>query len=67
MRDGKTALHLAATDKRVNPSVAKLLIQHGADVNAKDNEGRTPLSLACGETANPQTAQLLREMGAQMD
>ncbi len=33
-RDGATALHLAAGQNHVE--VAKLLLQHAADVNAKD-------------------------------
>jgi hypothetical protein len=33
-RDGRTALHLAAGQNRVE--VAKVLLENGADVNAKD-------------------------------
>jgi ankyrin repeat protein len=39
-----TALHVAAW--RGWPAVAKELIAHGADVNALDGKGRTPLQLA---------------------
>ena len=39
-----TALHAAAW--RAAHDTARLLIEHGADVNAKDGKGRTPLLLA---------------------
>jgi ankyrin repeat protein len=39
--EGKTAL-MHTTD----PETALFLIQHGADVNAKDLKGNTPLSIA---------------------
>jgi ankyrin repeat protein len=38
--------------------IVELLIATGADVNAKNKEGRTPLNWASGETAN-----LLRKHG----
>ena len=43
MRDenGKTPLHIAATHK--NTSMVQLLLEKGADVNAKDNLKRTAL------------------------
>jgi ankyrin repeat protein len=42
--DGLTALHGAA--QRGNKKIAIYLLDHGADVNAKDKHGFTPLSIA---------------------
>jgi ankyrin repeat protein len=42
--NGVTPLHIAAA--RGDTNVAKLLITHKADVNAKDNNGMTPLHYA---------------------
>jgi Ankyrin repeats (many copies) len=46
MRDeeGKTPLHFAADRGLLD--MTKLLISHGADLNAMDSEGQTPLMLA---------------------
>ncbi len=41
---GATALHIAAREK--NLEIAKVLVENGADVNAIDNEGWTPLMRA---------------------
>jgi ankyrin repeat protein len=49
-------LHRAARDGL--KEIAELLIANGADVNAKNNGGRTPLDGAYGETA-----ELLRKHG----
>ena len=65
-----TALHVAAWQSR--PDLVKVLIDRGADVNAKDGKGRTPLLLAnraCTdsywmERATPEPARLLRAAGA---
>ncbi len=65
-----TALHVAAWQSR--PDLVQLLIEHGADVNAQDSKGRTPLVLAnraCSdsywmERATPEPARLLRSAGA---
>ncbi|MHC4112111.1 MAG: ankyrin repeat domain-containing protein, partial [Planctomycetota bacterium] len=49
-----------------SPDVAKLLIDNGADVNAKNEYGRTPLHTAAGG-GNEQMVELLIERGAQVD
>uniref|UniRef100_A0A0N5B832 GIY-YIG domain-containing protein n=1 Tax=Strongyloides papillosus TaxID=174720 RepID=A0A0N5B832_STREA len=46
--DGMTALHLAAMSD--NLPMVKLLLHMGADYNVIDNFGRTPITLAAGES-----------------
>jgi len=68
--NASTALHVAAWQSR--PDLVRLLIEHGADVKARDGKGRTPLLLAdkaCTdsywkERATPEPARLLRAAGA---
>ncbi len=50
-------LHFATTKE-----IAELLIAEGANVNAKDERGKTPLDLAI-QVKNPKTAALLRKHG----
>ena len=52
---GGTPLHYATTK-----AIAELLIANGADVNAKVNDGRTPLDWA---KSYPEIADLLRKHG----
>ncbi|HUS48518.1 MAG TPA: ankyrin repeat domain-containing protein [Phycisphaerae bacterium] len=51
-------MHEAALGGR--KAVAELLIDKGADVNAKDKAGRTPLGVALGE----EVVELLKKHGA---
>ena len=55
---GGTPLYLAAG--KSNIKIVKVLIQAGADVNQKSNDGNTPLM----NTDSPQIAQLLLNAGA---
>ena len=54
-------LHLASQDG--HPDVATALINAGADVNAKTNDGRTPLDIALGKNRT-EVAKVLRGAGA---
>ena len=64
--DSATALHEAAMQGRAD--LAKLLIANGADVNAPDNHGFTPLDATnydpdSGKEAKRKIADLLRSKG----
>lgn len=56
------ASHSSQTVKG-NQEIVQLLIARGADVHAKDKEGRTALSLAIKNNF-PEIAKILREAGA---
>lgn len=58
LADGKTALHCASWKGHVE--FVAFLIEHGADVDAKDQHGRTPMHM----THNAAIARLLHEAGA---
>jgi ankyrin len=63
-----TALH-AATFRGWN-EVIQYLVEHGANINARDYRGRTPFRIAEGTKQSfelmswPETAELLRQLGA---
>ena len=60
-KSGRTALHMAT-----KPEVAKLLIEKGAQIEAKDTRGRTPL-LICAMESHAEVAQVLVQHGAQVN
>lgn len=66
---GRRALHLAVIGQRVQHvtlsdiSILKLLIEKGADIEAKDESGCTPLALAVS-SGNVEAVELLIEKGA---
>ena len=59
--DGRTALHLAVF---INDfTVARMLVEAGANVNLPDNRGQTPIYCVTG----PEIARLLVKKGARLD
>jgi RNA polymerase sigma factor (sigma-70 family) len=60
-RAGWTALHYCAAFGFVD--LVQRLIDRGADLNARDDEGSTPLAVAVAD-GQPDTAKLLRDNGA---
>ena len=60
---GNTALHSAAS-RRLD-TVVEFLAASGANLNAENDEGRTPLTLAAGRGgADNSTVELLRRLSA---
>ncbi len=57
-----TLLHRAAQSP--DPAVVALLLDWGADLQARDNRGDTPLRLAAAFNDNPAVAALLLDRGA---
>src|SRR5437016_4198340 len=68
-KDGDTALHGAARRERAD-SIVQFLVDHGANMNAKNKMGWTPLFIAEGidttgfHVKSDTTAALLRKLGA---
>ncbi|XP_078661470.1 uncharacterized protein LOC144905609 [Branchiostoma floridae x Branchiostoma belcheri] len=64
LSDGRNALHLASGNGQTG--VVKLLIQHGADVGARDWYSRTALHLA-SEDGQTGVVELLIQHGADLE
>ena len=60
---GWTPLMMAAASARPNPAVVELLLEHGADLHARDYVGRTALDWALMQGETPVVRQL-RQAGA---
>lgn len=58
--DGDTPLHCAVMDKGPSPEMIKYLVANGADVNATNNKGLTPIK----RSVNTKVKELLRSLGA---
>jgi ankyrin repeat protein len=61
----RTPLHHAAAKNR--PKIVRLLLDLGADPNATDATGATPLTSAASERADASIASMLEQVGAQLD
>lgn len=60
-RDKNTALHAAVFFKQ--PAMVRWLVAHGADINARDSQGKTPREIAV-QTENATVLDLLKQFGA---
>ena len=60
---GRTVLHRAASDA-TDPGIIEVLLDRGANIDAKDAYGRTPLMDAVGRGKVPEIAKALLDGGA---
>jgi ankyrin repeat protein len=60
--EGRTPLHCPYWDTQHGEQIIELLIAHGADTSAKDNEGRTPADQML-QNARQDLAKVLRRHG----
>jgi ankyrin repeat protein len=64
-KTGETPLHSAIAERHVD--VARLLINQGANVNARNQSGRTPLHFVASLIDDPDLAELLIQHGADVN
>ena len=62
---GYTPIHEAGSNNR-NPAVLTLLLDMGADINAKNTLGETPMYMAASENSNRAVIELLIERGGDL-
>jgi ankyrin repeat protein len=60
----RTALHWAVYENKTE--IAKILLKHGANVEAKTNKNRTPLHIAC-ILGQAEISLILLQTGASVD
>ncbi len=58
---------MIGVDGNTNPEVIRALLDAGANIEALDDDGRTPLLWAAAETMNPEILQLLLARGARIE
>lgn len=63
--DGGTVLHQACWQYK-NENILKLLVENGANVDAKDNNGNTPL-MGCARTNRYENIKTLVDLGANLN
>ena len=64
-KDNQPALHHATLSRAAGTSKVQLLLDRGADIEARDKHGYTALHYACGSSySNKDTIQLLLDRGA---
>ena len=61
---GETALHIASAQGY--ESVVRALAEHGANLNARNTRGQTPLGSLLARKGRPNMIELLRKLGAGM-
>ena len=61
---GETALHIASAQGY--ETVVRALAEHGANLNARNLRGQTPLGALVARKARPNMIELLRKLGAGM-
>lgn len=64
---GKTLLMYAVSTGVVNKGAIKILIDKGADVNAQDTQGQTPLMIAVQNNWYSEVSELLIDRGADIN
>jgi ankyrin repeat protein len=62
---GATALHGAVA--RGSEPIIRFLVEHGARLDARDKQGRTPLDLAASRREHASTAKLLRQLSGEQE
>ena len=58
------SLRRNAASSNLSPAVLEVLLKAGADVNAKENKGWTPLHAAAAENPSPAVLEVLLKAGA---